>query len=44
MLGRMETVIEPGDLTVEDLMSAAGRIQQGGPMAKTNYGGGNGKN
>jgi SpoVK/Ycf46/Vps4 family AAA+-type ATPase len=44
MLGRMETVIQPGDLTVQDLMSAASRIQQGRPMAETNYGGRNGKN
>jgi SpoVK/Ycf46/Vps4 family AAA+-type ATPase len=44
MLGRLATVIEPGDLTIEDLISAAGRIQQSGPMSQTNGGGRNGKN
>lgn len=44
MLGRLETVIQPGDLTIEDLMSAAGRIQPSDQLARTMSGGRNGTN
>ncbi len=44
MLGRLETVIQPGDLTVEDLMSAAGRIKPSDQFAQTMSGGRNGTN
>jgi len=44
MLGRLETVIEPGDLTIEDLMLAAGRIQPSDQMPQTKSGGRNGTN
>jgi SpoVK/Ycf46/Vps4 family AAA+-type ATPase len=44
MLGRLETVIQPGDLTIEDLMSAAGRIQPSNQLAQTISGGRNGTN
>ena len=44
LLGRLETVIQPGDLTIEDLMSAAGRIQPSGQLAQTMSGGRNGTN
>ncbi len=44
MLGRLETVIQPGDLTVEDLMLAAGRIQASDQTAQTKSGGRNGTN
>jgi SpoVK/Ycf46/Vps4 family AAA+-type ATPase len=44
MLGRLETVIQPGDLTIEDLMLAAGRIQPSDQMAHANSGGRNGTN
>jgi pachytene checkpoint protein 2 len=44
MLGRLETVIQPGDLTIEDLMSAAGRIQPSDQLAQTMSGGRNGTN
>jgi SpoVK/Ycf46/Vps4 family AAA+-type ATPase len=44
MLGRLDTVIQPGDLTVEDLMSAAGRIQQTEHTAHSKAGGRNGTN
>lgn len=44
MLGRLETVVQPGDLTIEDLMLAAGRLQPSNQMAPTKSGGGNGTN
>jgi SpoVK/Ycf46/Vps4 family AAA+-type ATPase len=44
MLGRLETVIQPGDLTIEDLMSAAGRIQTSDQLVQTMSGGRNGTN
>jgi hypothetical protein len=44
MLGRLETVIQPGDLTIEDLMSAVGRIQPSDQLAQTMSGGRNGTN
>jgi SpoVK/Ycf46/Vps4 family AAA+-type ATPase len=44
MLGRLETVIQPGDLTIEDLMLAAGRIQPSDQMTQTKPGGRNGTN
>jgi SpoVK/Ycf46/Vps4 family AAA+-type ATPase len=44
MLGRLETVIQPGDLTIEDLMLAAGRIQPSDQLAQTMSGGRNGTN
>jgi SpoVK/Ycf46/Vps4 family AAA+-type ATPase len=44
MLGRLETVIRPGDLTIEDLMLAANRIQPNDQMAQTKSGGRNGTN
>jgi SpoVK/Ycf46/Vps4 family AAA+-type ATPase len=44
MLGRLETVIQPGDLTIEDLMLAAGRIQPSDQVAQTKSGGRNGTN
>jgi pachytene checkpoint protein 2 len=44
MLGRLDTVIQPGDLTVEDLMSAAVRIKQPEHTAQSKGGGRNGTN
>ncbi len=44
MLERLDTVIRPGDLTVEDLMSAARRIQHSEGVAQTKRGGRNGTN
>lgn len=44
MLGRLETVIQPGDLTIEDLMLAAARIQPSDQMVQTKSGGRNGTN
>ena len=44
MLGRLETVIQPGDLTIEDLILAAGRIQPSDQLVQTNSGGRNGTN
>jgi SpoVK/Ycf46/Vps4 family AAA+-type ATPase len=43
MLGRLETVVQPGGLTVEDLMVAAARIRDQ-RIAQTKSGGKNGKN
>ena len=42
MLGRLETVVDPGVLTVEDLMAAAGRIAHSQSMVRAQVGGGNG--
>ena len=44
MLGRIETVIQPGDLNVEDLMSAALRIKQSEHITQTKSGSRNGTN
>jgi SpoVK/Ycf46/Vps4 family AAA+-type ATPase len=44
MLGRLETVIQPGDLTIEDLMLAARRLQPSDEVAGTKFGGRNGTN
>jgi len=44
MLGRIETVIQPGDLTVEDLLSAALRVKQPELVAQAKSGGRNGTN
>ena len=44
MLGRLDTVIQPGDLTVEDLISAAGRVQKSEQITQAKSGGRNGKN
>lgn len=42
MLGRMETVIDPGSLTVEDLLSATDRVRQNGRVGHPQSGGGDG--
>ena len=42
MLGRIETVIQPGDLTVDDLLSAAQRVKQSEHITQTTSGGRNG--
>jgi len=42
MIGRIETVIQPGDLTVEDLLSAAARIRHTSDVSETKSGGKNG--
>src|SRR5258708_499174 len=44
MLGRLGTVIQPGDLTVQDLMSAAVRVQQSQHTTQTKHRGKNGTN
>src|SRR5262249_54034658 len=44
MLGRLDTVIQPGDLTVEDLLSAARRIKQTEHVTQAAIGGRNGTN
>jgi pachytene checkpoint protein 2 len=44
MLGRLETVVRPGGLTIEDLLAAAARIQQNQRIAQAKSGGKNGKN
>lgn len=44
MIGRLETVTDPGALTIEDLMSAAVRIRQSQNAAKAHAGGHNGTN
>jgi pachytene checkpoint protein 2 len=44
MLGRIETVIQPGDLNVEDLMSAALRTKQSEHITQTKSGSRNGTN
>jgi pachytene checkpoint protein 2 len=43
MLARLETVIQPGDLTVKDLMSAAARVRENQTIALASSGGSNGK-
>jgi SpoVK/Ycf46/Vps4 family AAA+-type ATPase len=42
MLGRMETVIEPGKLTIEDLMSATNHARQNVRVKQVQSGGGDG--
>jgi len=42
MLGRIETVIEPGVLTIEDLLSAAQRVKQSAHITQSKSGGNNG--
>src|ERR1700722_19250417 len=42
MLGRIETVIEPGVLTIDDLLSAAQLLKQRGHIRQSNLGGKNG--
>ena len=42
MLGRIETVIQPGDLTIDDLLSAAQRVRQSEHITQTHSGGTNG--
>jgi pachytene checkpoint protein 2 len=39
MLGRLETVVEPGQLTIEDLLSATARIKHNEHPGQTKYGG-----
>lgn len=43
MLARLETVVQPGDLTIKDLMSAAVRVRENQSITQTKCGGGNGK-
>ena len=42
MLGRHETVVDPGQVTVEDLLSAAARVKENDRSVKTKRGGGYG--
>jgi hypothetical protein len=42
MVGRLETVIQPGELTIQDLLSAATRIKENPSMAQMEHGGRNG--
>lgn len=44
MLGRLETVVQPGDLNIEDLTLAAHRIKKGEQMTEVKIGGRNGAN
>jgi pachytene checkpoint protein 2 len=44
MIGRIDTVIEPGDLTVEDLLAGALRVKQSEHVTQTKFGGRNGTN
>jgi SpoVK/Ycf46/Vps4 family AAA+-type ATPase len=44
MLGRIETVIQPGNLTIDDLLSAAVRVKQSEHVTQAKSGGGNGTN
>jgi SpoVK/Ycf46/Vps4 family AAA+-type ATPase len=43
MLTRLETVVQPGDLTIKDLMSAAARVRENQSITQAKCGGGNGK-
>ncbi|MGH9511434.1 MAG: AAA family ATPase [Terriglobales bacterium] len=43
MLGRLETVVQPGDLTIRDLMSAAALVRETQSITQAKCGGGNGK-
>jgi SpoVK/Ycf46/Vps4 family AAA+-type ATPase len=42
MLGRLDTVVEPGQLTVDDLLKAATRVRQSDRVGKGKRGGDNG--
>jgi SpoVK/Ycf46/Vps4 family AAA+-type ATPase len=44
MLGRLETVVQPGDLTIADLVSAAARVRESQNITQAKCGGGNGTN
>lgn len=43
MLGRLETVIDPGQLTVQDLLSAAARVKEDGQRDDVKRGGADGE-